>query len=467
MRILKLCLGAALVMALVAAGFANAGVNEAGTTAANFLTLGSGARILGMGGATLGLGDDVSGAAWNPAALGWTGSTQLVLSHTGLANESLQEWAALGGRFGTSQTRWAVGGLYQGDGSIEGRDASNNPTGTFSVSSFAVAAQVAHQFSGRFTLGFGLKSVTEQLGDVTGTGFTFDGGAMFKTGMLGFGAAVQNAGGQMKYPGAVYRFPANYGVGASLDHPKTGMRFALDANFPQAFSPNIRGGIEWMWKEMLALRTGYRHETDEAGEALSGPSFGLGGGKNGFWVDYGYILSSVDGGGEHRLGLKLLPGSLNMGMGALDFDDASKPKQKPVAAKPATEKTEKKDKAAAKKQEAAAKEAAAKEAAAKEPKLPPAAVAPIVAPPTPVAQAPPPSPPTSQAAIQTESKSAPAKSEKPVPAEKRPKKVSVKKGETLASIGRRYGTSAAAIMMENNLTSEVVRVGQVLKLPKR
>lgn len=326
MRILKLCIGAALVMALIAAGIAHADIDKAGTTAANFLSIGSGARILGMGGASLGVGDDVAAAAWNPAALGWAGNTEVVLSHAGLTNASLQEWAAMGGRIGKTQTRWSVSGLYQGDGSIEGRDASNLPTTTFSASSIAFGAHVAQQIGGIVTVGLGAKSVNEKLGDVSGSGFTFDAGLMVRKGMVGFGIAGQNLGGQMSYAGTSYPFPSTFGAGVALAHERSGLRVALDANFPGAYYSDVRTGVEWLWKSTLALRAGYRHEMSDATDAdpLSGPSFGFGAGKNGFWLDYGYLLTS--GEGQHRIGIKFLPGQWT-GLGTDPFGQGAIPRE--------------------------------------------------------------------------------------------------------------------------------------------
>ncbi len=42
---------------------------------------------------------------------------------------------------------------------------------------------------------------------------------------------------------------------------------------------------------------------------------------------------------------------------------------------------------------------------------------------------------------------------------------SVQRGDTLYSLSRRYGTSVAAIKSANNLTSDVIRIGQVLRIP--
>lgn len=41
----------------------------------------------------------------------------------------------------------------------------------------------------------------------------------------------------------------------------------------------------------------------------------------------------------------------------------------------------------------------------------------------------------------------------------------VKKGDTLAALGRKYGTTTKAIQSANNLRSDVIKVGQKLKIP--
>jgi LysM repeat protein len=53
------------------------------------------------------------------------------------------------------------------------------------------------------------------------------------------------------------------------------------------------------------------------------------------------------------------------------------------------------------------------------------------------------------------------------PPVERPAKATVKKGQTLADFAKEWGTSAAAIMMENNLVSDHVKPGTTLKLPRK
>lgn len=315
-----------LAATLLSSGPARAGIENAGTTAANFLALGVGARTLAMGGAVLGVGDDAGAAAWNAAALGWVNGTDVALAHASLPNQSLQEWGTVGSRLGGRGTRWALSGLYQGDGSFQGLDASGNPTGDFSVSNVAMGATLAQQLGGLASVGVGAKAVHEKIATASGTGFTFDAGLMVRAGGFGLGLAAQNVGGHMSYGGTRYPFPTNYGVGLGYTHPTSGMRVALDANFPNAYHPDVRGGVEWLYRGTLALRAGYRKELSSPDDPLTGPTFGLGAHYGGMWLDYGYLLAG-EGNGEHRMGLRF-----RFGGGA---DDAPRAQSKsPKAEKP-------------------------------------------------------------------------------------------------------------------------------------
>ena len=331
----RIALALSMLGMLIVTGGATAGIEKAGTTAANFLSVGSGAGILGMGGATLGWGGDLSAISWNTAALGWVDGTQVVISHASIADQTAQEWAAVGGRFIPLRTHWAVTGLYHGDGSFDGRDASGISTGTFGASSMALGAMLSRRIAGLATLGLGAKFVTEKLGDVTGTGGTFDAGLMVHAGPVGVGIAAQNVGGRMGYGGAFYPMPANYGIGGSFENAATGLRAALDFNFPSAYYSDVRTGLEWRWRDRLALRTGYRRELGgTSDDPLNGPTFGVGAGARGMWFDYGYLVGG-NGAGQHRLGMTFHPGGLLAGGGESYGDNEHpKPAPEPRAAKP-------------------------------------------------------------------------------------------------------------------------------------
>jgi hypothetical protein len=110
---------------------AHAGIDDAGTAVAGFLTLGTGPDALAMGGAAIGRSGTLDLATWNPGSLGFLRETSVELSHANLDDQAAQEWASLGGRFGASHTAWGLSALYESEGTFEGRDASNMPTQDF------------------------------------------------------------------------------------------------------------------------------------------------------------------------------------------------------------------------------------------------------------------------------------------------------------------------------------------------
>lgn len=303
----------ALVATCVACAPAHAAIDAAGTAAATFLSVGTGPAVLGMGGAALGRAGSLDLAAWNPAALGFVGETSLQIAHATLDDQTVQEWATMGGRFGKSHTRWGLSALYQNDGTFDGRDASNLPTGSFTVANAAGIVQLAQSFGSHVAVGFAGKYVVDSQGPYSrGSGTTFDLGVTGQAGMFGFGFAAQNVLGKMRYGATSYPFPSNVGVGVSVTHP-SGVTAALDVNMPSTSYTNVRSGVEWAWKQHVALRAGYRADLGAAtGSATSGPTFGAGMGAHGVWLDYGFLLTG-EAGGQHRIALSLHPSKLGWG----------------------------------------------------------------------------------------------------------------------------------------------------------
>jgi LysM repeat protein len=318
---------------ILSANLAHAGIENAGTTAGNFLSVGTGAGILSMGGATLGAGRDLNAAAWNPAVLGYLSSSQYALSHAALALDVSQDWVAASGRVGRSATRWSASALYQNDGSFDGRDAFGAPTGSFNVSNLALGLALARPISPDVTAGARVNMIRESLGSASGAGFGFDLGLQARRGAFGFGAAARNLGGRMKYESGSFELPGVFGVGASWSDEEKGLRLALDANFPRAYYNDVRLGGEWNWQQRVALRAGYRLELGaEGGEPLGGPTFGLGTGVNGFWFDYAFLAGVDQAQGAHRFGVTFHP-SFFQQRGAVPRAEAEPvSSQSPVAA---------------------------------------------------------------------------------------------------------------------------------------
>jgi hypothetical protein len=316
--------GSVAVVLLASPAFA--GSDRVGTSAANFLAVGTGPAVLGMGGAALGRSGSLDLASWNPGSLGFVDELSVQLAHSSLDDQSMQEWASMGGRFGKSDTHWGMSALYQYEGAFQGRDASNLPTESFTVGTAAGMLQVAQAFGSHVAVGLTGKYVLDDLGPAQrGSGMTFDGGMTVRLGALGLGFAAQNFGGYMRYGQDAYPFPANYGGGVSYTHAATGLTAALDLNVPSTAYTNVRTGVEWNWKEHVSLRAGYRAEFGApSDEPLSGPAFGTGLGGQHMWLDYGFMLAGNQG-GQHRIALSFRPGALGLKFSD-PFDQKSIPK---------------------------------------------------------------------------------------------------------------------------------------------
>ncbi len=426
----------------------------AGTAAGSFLSVGSGASVLSMGGATLAGGRDLASASWNPASLARLDALQFSITHAPLPGGATQDWFAAGGRIAGGDTRWALQTLFQREGGIDGRDASNNPTGTLSATDLALGARVARRLGSRVDVGVGAEWVHESLASASGSGFAFDAGLRSDAGPFGFALAARHLGGGMSYGGVTYDLPAVVAAGVSWADAGRGLRLNADLESPTHYYNAVRIGGEWMWKEQVALRAGYRSELGgTASERLSGASFGLGTGVGGMWLDYAFAPEGADGTGQHRMGLTFRPGSADRDRAVPQTTTVTPrapkaPRASTSAPVPAPRATV-----------SAPKPAATTPAPpAPKPTPVPAVAAPV---PAPVPTAPVPTPPTPQVSTPAPSVSAPT----PTAPHARPTSVVLADGETLAQLARRWKTSVPAIMMLNNLVSERVQPGTRLKLP--
>lgn len=456
--------GLVLVLGLMGATTARAS-GAAGTAAASFLTVGSGASVLAMGGATLASGDGLAASSWNPAALAGLRTLELAMSHAPLPGGASQDWFAIGGRMQGAPTRWAVQAVFQREDGIDGRDAANLPTGTISVSDLALTARLAHPLGRHVSVGLGAEWVHEVLAGVTGSGYGFEAGVRARVGAFGAALATRHAGGRMSYDGATWDLPTVIAAGGSWQDDAHGLRVTLDAESPTHYVRNVRAGAEWQWRQMVALRAGYRRQIGESGlETLTGPSFGLGTTIAGLGFDYAFIPGATEANGEHRMGLVWRPGSSDAASRAKPTARASRAKR------PAVELIKR------------APAPTPMSAPASPPVAPSAAVVPVVPVPAPrdtVAQMPVTSPRVVRDSVATAAPVLKRKAVTPPPsdpvmfapvpspvASPRPTHVVVAAGETLFTIARRWGVSVNALMMENDLASDRVQMGTRLRLPQ-
>lgn len=243
-----------------------------GTTAANILKVGVGARAIGMGEAFTATADDVSSLYWNPAGMGFLNQSQASFMY----NPGFQDMNYNHTGVGIALENGGLGGSlsYLGFGNIEGFDATGNPTGNVNAYS-GVATFGGGLILDPWTLGMNLKLVRATLADVSATGAAVDMGTayVYPEPILGdstlrFGAVVRNLGPGMKFLDQRDPMPTEVRAGTSLmEMFNRRVNLGLDFGKTRGEKSALYAGGEWRVFHMLALRSGYTH-TDAEGNGL-------------------------------------------------------------------------------------------------------------------------------------------------------------------------------------------------------
>jgi len=298
-----------LVLLLSAAATAQT-VSGVGTTSSAFLKIGVGGRALAMGEAQSTQAEDVTALFWNPAGLARLERPQILLNHFDYLVDMSFEYAGIAlpiqniGTFGMFFS-------YLGMPDIE-RTSITFPEGTgemVSANSFSVGVSYARALTDRFSIGGNAKMIKETLWHSHASGVAADIGVLYSTFFknLKIGMSISNFGSDMQMDGrdmlVQHDIDAlsngnNGNINANLDTDAFPMpilfRVGLSANFARDFfnlqshdlivavdavHPNdnreyLNVGSEYRFKNLLALRAGYRQLFLE--DRQGGLTFGFG-----------------------------------------------------------------------------------------------------------------------------------------------------------------------------------------------
>ena len=270
--------------------------DNAGTSAANFLKIGVGARGNALGGAFVAQVNDFSALYWNPAGIANISSLEVGIAYTDwlldINHSFLGVVYPLGplGTIGLSFNSLSMGDMETTT------PADPNGTGAyFSSSDLALGLSYARQLTDRFAVGLTAKFIHESISFSSASTFAIDAGTQFNTGFQGLKVAVSicNFGGKMTLKGtdqmtkadidevidgnpmkearletAGWTIPLIFRFGLSMDVLNTAQNRVtcnLDFNDPRDNSPYGTFGAEYNWNNMVFLRGGliYRsHEFD-------------------------------------------------------------------------------------------------------------------------------------------------------------------------------------------------------------
>jgi hypothetical protein len=181
----------------------------AGTTAAEFLLMGAGARGMAVGPAFAALSRDVESLYYNPAGLPLMDGLQFGFTMMPYFADTNYLWAGLalplgGGEYGFGIAITNFG--FSNAPIYDETDQENESELTYSVAQTAIGLSFAHAFIDRFSGGFTVKFISDKLGQASATGFAFDVGTNYHAEFAGrpisLAFVIQNLGTTLQHSGA-------------------------------------------------------------------------------------------------------------------------------------------------------------------------------------------------------------------------------------------------------------------------
>lgn len=288
----------ALSLVLLACLILPAAAAPGGASGVEFLKLGGGARPLAMGNAFTAIPGDVSAIYYNPANLSQLNIPELLTMNNQYLSGTTHQTVAF-----SCPTKYGIFGIAYsgfGSGNIQGYDLNGGVTSIFNTASSSLNLSFAKTLDQAFSLGGGVRTITERLDASSASTWALDAGLLYKVNPnFNLGLAVTNLGSGLKFISENTPLPTAYRVGAGYSYPLfgEGIKIATDLVFyPDVTNLNV--GAEYLIKNRLALRTGYDSGRLRAGIGLR---------ANQFSFDYAY-LSHQDLGSAHQFSIGILFG---------------------------------------------------------------------------------------------------------------------------------------------------------------
>lgn len=299
------------------------GGQRAGISALTFLKIDPSVRSAGMAGANLTLTGDIFATSYNPANLAEEDRLSFGVSNTFWVAGINLAYGAINKPTKVGNFALSVNSLNSG--AME-RRTEFQPNGTgeyFYASNTAIGLTYANQLTDYFSWGATVKYVNETLAEFTAHTAVVDLGFLYRTDVkdLSFAVMVQSFGpnsklsGNYELPDSInprditlesYPAPTVFKLGISMIPWRTddmSLTTIVQLNHPNDNAENIRLGVEYEYRELLYLRTGYKiNVTDQIY-----PTFGMGVrtriGRHPLYFDYAMDPTRYLG-WIHRIGLR-------------------------------------------------------------------------------------------------------------------------------------------------------------------
>ncbi len=302
-----------LLAVLVVCG-TTAPLSAKGSSGADFLKIGSGARTSGLGEAFVALADDMNSVGWNPAGLAEiTRPTANFMHLVYLADISYQTggMAYPLGRWGTV----ALSGVFL---HLPAFNSTRDPLAEKGTAGdMAIGASYGIKLFRSLSLGLGTKMISRQLSGYKASSFAVDTGVIFQpVRSIRFGVSLLNLGSAVKFIEEGDSLPTSLRVGAALVNLRKGpAKAALSLEYAHYLAGDGKlglGGECWFFST-VAVRAGYKALRDTESLALGG---GLKLDKLASFTphfDYAFVPYARDMGLTHRLSATIEMGQASSG----------------------------------------------------------------------------------------------------------------------------------------------------------
>jgi hypothetical protein len=207
----NLALMAALLSGLPAVASAQTNINQDntayGTTAAEFLLFGAGARGTALGGAFSSIASDVSALYYNPAGVALMPRSGAMIGTYDYVASTRYSWGGIAFPFsgGSRAVGVQIGTFGFKDQPVYTVEQPDGTGSVYSVSETFAGLTFAQNFSDRFSAGITAKGIFDNLGRASGQAFAVDFGTSFHSSLSGhpvrFSFVVNNLGTNLSYSG--------------------------------------------------------------------------------------------------------------------------------------------------------------------------------------------------------------------------------------------------------------------------
>jgi opacity protein-like surface antigen len=265
--------------------------SKVGTTAAQFLKIGAGARAIAMGGAYTAVSNDIYSIYYNPAGIATvTDLGQVSFNHADwLASISYDFAAAALNVSGLGTLFFSITSLSVPEEKVRTFDFPEGDGRVWDASSLAVGIGYAKMLTDKFAIGFQAKYIRESIWNSSASGVALDVGTYYVTPFndLVIGASISNFGSKMQLEGRDILFnydpnnnlnsgpnnvlsryetdkfdmPLIFRLGLAMDFIKNRyirLTGAVDATHPNDNTEYINSGLELAYDDMFFLRVGYK-----------------------------------------------------------------------------------------------------------------------------------------------------------------------------------------------------------------